>query len=84
MSGLQLRGITKTFGSITAVSDIDLDLEIREMRTLVREVAVAQHVKRYAVRLVSATHPGSASATDAVNRFLKLGSSPHSPAQSGF
>ncbi len=26
MSGLQLRGITKTFGSITAVRDIDLDL----------------------------------------------------------
>ena len=26
MSGLQLRGITKTFGPITAVSDIDLDL----------------------------------------------------------
>ena len=50
--------------------------EIVEMRNLVREVAVAEHVKRYAVRLVSATHPGSDAATEAVNRYLKLGASP--------
>jgi len=50
--------------------------EIVGMRELVREVAVAEHVKRYAVRLVSATHPGSDAATEGVNRYLKLGSSP--------
>ena len=50
--------------------------DILTMRELVREVAVADHVKRYAVRVVSATHPGSDAATDAVNRYLKLGSSP--------
>ena len=50
--------------------------DIRAMRRLVREVAVADHVKRFAVRLVSATHPGSDAATEKVNRYLKLGSSP--------
>ena len=50
--------------------------EVIKMRTAVRQVAVADHVKRYAVRLVSATHPGSHASTKMVNRFLKLGSSP--------
>ena len=50
--------------------------EILEMRHVVRQVAVADHVKRYAVRLISATHPGSSASTPMVNRFLKLGSSP--------
>lgn len=50
--------------------------DILSMRELVREVAVADHVKRYAVRLISATHPGSEAATEGVNRYLKIGSSP--------
>ena len=50
--------------------------DILRMRELVREVVVAEHVKRYAVRLVRATHPGADVATERVNRFLKLGSSP--------
>ncbi len=50
--------------------------DVLAMRALAREVAVADHVKRYAVRLVSATHPGSELATESVNRYLKLGSSP--------
>ncbi len=43
---------------------------------LVREVAVADHVKRYAVRLVRASHPDSEVATDSVRRYVKFGSSP--------
>ena len=50
--------------------------DILEMRELVREVVVADHVKRYAVRLVSATHPGSELAIPSVERYLKLGASP--------
>jgi len=50
--------------------------DILKMRELVREVAVAEHVKRYAVRLVRATHPDSDMATERVSRYLKLGSSP--------
>jgi MoxR-like ATPase len=49
---------------------------IVEMKKIVRQVAVADHVKRYAVRLISATHPGSSASTTMANRFLKLGSSP--------
>ena len=50
--------------------------DILTMRGLVREVAVADHVKRYAVRIVSSTHPGGEVATAGVNRYLKIGSSP--------
>ncbi len=50
--------------------------EVNEMRTLVREVAVADHVKRYAVRLVRASHPDSEVATDSVRRYVKFGASP--------
>ena len=47
------------------------------MRTLVREVAVADHVKRYAVRLVRATAtPDSGVAPPGVERYVKFGSSP--------
>ena len=50
--------------------------EIHSMHELTREVAVADHVKRYAVRLVRATHPDSEVATEGVKRYLKFGSSP--------
>ena len=50
--------------------------DILRMRELVREVVVAEHVKRYAVRLVSATHPGTDSVVGTVDRYLKLGASP--------
>jgi len=50
--------------------------DILAMRELVREVVVAEHVKRYAVRLVRSTHPESDVSTESVNRYLKLGSSP--------
>lgn len=43
---------------------------------LVREVPVASHVADYAVRLVLATHPQSATAVPIANQFLRFGSSP--------
>ncbi len=46
------------------------------MRRLVRDVAVADHVKRYAVRLVLATHPESDVAPAAVKKYVKYGASP--------
>ncbi|MGE0707752.1 MAG: AAA family ATPase [Planctomycetota bacterium] len=49
---------------------------IREMRRLVREVVVAEHVKRYAVRLAKATHPDSERAPESVRRYVKFGTSP--------
>jgi MoxR-like ATPase len=49
---------------------------ILEMRKLVREVPIADHVKSYAMRLVLATHPGGDRATEQVNRYCRYGSSP--------
>ena len=49
---------------------------IREMIELVKRVPIADHVVRYAVRLVRGTHPRSESAPNQVNQFVKYGSSP--------
>jgi len=43
---------------------------------LVRRVVIADHVQDYAIRLVLATHPEGAFATEMVNRFVRVGSSP--------
>ena len=47
-----------------------------ELQKLVREVPVASHVKDYAVRLVLATHPKTATAVPIANKYLRFGSSP--------
>ncbi len=46
------------------------------LQRLVREVPVASHVKDYAVRLVLATHPKTATAVPIASQFLRFGSSP--------
>ena len=47
-----------------------------ELQQLVREVPVASHVKDYAVRLVLATHPKTATALPIASQYLRFGSSP--------
>ena len=49
---------------------------ILEMRSLAREVAIADHVKEYAIRAVLATHPESEYATDMTRKYVRYGSSP--------
>ena len=49
---------------------------ILEMRSLVNEVPVADHVKDYAVRLVLGSHPDGEYASEMVNRYVRYGSSP--------
>ena len=49
---------------------------ILELQRLVRQVPVATHVKDYAVRLVLATHPKTATAMPIATQFLRFGSSP--------
>ncbi|MEN6371220.1 MAG: MoxR family ATPase [Armatimonadota bacterium] len=49
---------------------------VLEMRRLAREVALADHVKDYALRTVIATHPDSEHTTEMVKRFVRYGSSP--------
>ena len=65
-----------TAGTRTEVTKV-LDRErLIELMKLVREVPVASHVKDYAVRLVLATHPKTATAQPIANQYLRFGSSP--------
>ncbi len=49
---------------------------VMEMRQLARQVAIADHVKEYALKTVLATHPDSEHATEMTKRFVRYGSSP--------
>jgi MoxR-like ATPase len=49
---------------------------IVEMSQLSRTVPIADEVRRYAIRLVMATHPERPEATDTVRRYVRYGSSP--------
>jgi MoxR-like ATPase len=50
--------------------------DVMGLRALVRSVVLAQHVKDYAIRMVLATHAGSAEATPMVRRYVRHGASP--------
>jgi MoxR-like ATPase len=65
-----------TGGSQPEVGKVLDGATLRELQHLVREVPVASHVKDYAVRLVLATHPKTATAAPITNQFLRFGSSP--------
>lgn len=49
---------------------------ILEMRSLAREVVIADHVKEYALKVVLATHPESEYATEMTGQYVRYGSSP--------
>jgi MoxR-like ATPase len=49
---------------------------IREMQAVARAVPIAPHVTAYAARLLKATHPSEASATQKVRAFVRYGASP--------
>jgi MoxR-like ATPase len=65
-----------TEGSPVVVQRVIDRAGIIELQALVREVPVATHVKDYAVRLILATHPNTATATAITNQYLRFGSSP--------
>jgi MoxR-like ATPase len=65
-----------TFRRDAGVQPVVTGERIVAMIDLVRDVPVAEHVKRYAVRLVRASHPRSEVAPPQVNQFVKYGSSP--------
>jgi MoxR-like ATPase len=50
--------------------------EILKLQDLVREVAVSDHVLRYAVRLVQSTRPGHEAAPEELKRFVSWGAGP--------
>jgi MoxR-like ATPase len=49
---------------------------ILDTQRFVREVPIASYVKDYAIRLVMATHPQAAQASERVKRYVQYGSSP--------
>ncbi len=50
--------------------------EILQWQSLVREVILAPHVRDYAVRLVTATHPGGPAAMPVTDQYVRWGASP--------
>ncbi len=65
----------------TANRDIDLKKilnasEITGFQQLVRNIPITDHVLEYAVSLAAKTRPGTATATDEVNKFLSWGAGP--------
>ncbi len=65
-----------TEGSKPSISRVIDGAGLMELQKLVRQVPVATHVKDYAVRLILATHPQSATAAPVTNQYLRFGSSP--------
>jgi len=49
---------------------------IEEMRSVVRQVSAASHVKDYVARLVLATHPSGPCAAPVARKYVRYGSSP--------
>ena len=50
--------------------------ELLEMRKTANAIPVAEEVMRYAMVLVSATHPDSDCSTEAAKKYIRLGASP--------
>jgi MoxR-like ATPase len=50
--------------------------QIMELRSICRDVLVAQHVQDYAIDLVMSTQPGTAHSHGAANKYIRYGSSP--------
>jgi len=67
----------RTTGVETPAPSPVLDEErVLQMRRLVRQVLVAEHVQRFALRLVLATHPQNHEATEMVKQYVRYGASP--------
>ena len=49
---------------------------ILEMKSIVRLVPIASHVKNYAIRLALASHPGNANASERITEYVLFGASP--------
>jgi MoxR-like ATPase len=69
--------LERTTGGVTPTAKPVLDAAaITSMQRLVREVPVAHPVVDYAVRLIEATHPENAEASEEVKRYVNYGASP--------
>ena len=62
--------------SAPAVEPVCGPESVEEISAMARRVKIAEEVKRYALRLVTASHPASTEAPDAVRQYVKYGASP--------
>lgn len=67
------RTTTAAAPEVESILDADSIIECQE---LVKQVAIADHVQDYAIRLVLATHPEGEFAVEETNRYVRFGSSP--------
>jgi len=58
------------------LKDILTGEDILAMRSIVREVPMAEAVKEYALKLILATHPESEYSNDFVKKYVEVGASP--------
>ncbi|MBF0280602.1 MAG: MoxR family ATPase [SAR324 cluster bacterium] len=49
---------------------------ILRMRSLIKQVPIASHVRNYAINLMMATHPGHENSKEMVKNYIRYGSSP--------
>ena len=69
--------IERTTGTHRARIEVAADgAEIADMAALTREVPIADHIVRYAVDLVVASHPRHETAPEPVRRYVRFGASP--------
>ena len=68
-----LRTTTDTLPSVRKVATTK---DILALQVLVRQVPIATHVLRYAVRLITATDPASAEAPQITRNYVRYGASP--------
>jgi MoxR-like ATPase len=65
-----------TRGSLPKLQKIVNAKIINEMRIMIKEIPIAEHVKNYAIRIVLATRPDSEFSTALTNKYIRYGSSP--------
>ena len=58
-----------------AIEEISDAETIQSMRELVRRVLIAEHVERYVVRLIRATHPDNPNSPEMARQYVELGAS---------
>ena len=66
------RTTSETEPAIEKISDAET---IQSMRELVRRVLIAEHVERYIVRLIRATHPDNPNSPEMARQYVELGAS---------
>ncbi|MBI4266150.1 MAG: AAA family ATPase [Acidobacteria bacterium] len=70
----EVRVVTETTGDEQpATARVLSGPDILQLQHVVRQVIVSDEIARYAVRLVSASRPGTAAAPEFINRYVKWG-----------